>query len=378
MYTLRLILVTLATLFMCIPHNRTADLRREIQASMDKNGAVGVSVAVVRGDSLCFVESFGVNPDYIHPEAADTIASDGIFRIASVSKTFVATAIMQLVENGLIDLDGDINNYLGYEVRNPRFSDSPITVRMLLGHRSSMTDYQYKKNRNSLSMFYEENPDLPSFFLESKPGKKYNYSNYGYNLLGAIVEKVSGKRFDVYVDEMILKPLGLEGSFNVESVDAGRLVRAYRYNKTRDRFEKSPEMFKSVTKELDGYVLGKSTALFAPCGGLKLSAKDLAKYMMMHMNGGSLNGVRVLSEESEKQMQTTFPGSKYGLGFHHASFGMKDKDFIGHQGGADGVYSSMFFNSEEKCGFVIICNGCKTGHDFDTEMLKILYRHFIS
>lgn len=361
----------------CKGQNSLEGLRKKISEIMQSNEAIGVSVAVVKDNQLCFHESFGYNPDYQNPENRKPIKSDDIFRIASISKTFVATAIMQLVEKKKIDLDADINKYLNYSVRNPYYPQVPITVRMLLNHRSSITDYQYGKYRNSLAMFKPDSPNMKFFFENYKPGTKYKYSNYGYSLLGAIIECVSHVRFDEYIESSILTPLGISGSYNVSKVDSSKFVWAYQYNEKSRKFVKSSQMYKPFRKEIKEYRLGESTALFAPSGGMKLSVPDLAKYMMMHMNYGTYHGVGILSKESEEQLWEVGPGVKYGLGFQHASFKLKGVDLIGHQGGAYGIHSTMFFNPKEKYGFIVICNGCNSGHTLDTEILKELYYHFI-
>jgi len=186
--------------------------------------AIGMSVAVVKDGAICYQDAFGFNPDYLHPDRKDSIKKDGLFRIASISKTFVATAVMQLVDQGLVNLDSDINQYLPFAVRNPRYPQTPITVRMLLSHRSGLTDYQYGKNRNSLVAFASGGKeDLKPFFQEYKPGRRFKYSNTGYNLLGAIIENVSKERFDRYIASHILNPLGIKAGYNVSDLDAANM-----------------------------------------------------------------------------------------------------------------------------------------------------------
>jgi len=377
---LKLFLVALATIvvFSCKGQNVCEKLHSRICDLMKKSDAIGASVIAVKDNMICYQESFGYNPDYNDSVKRNPIKSDDIFRIASISKTFVATAIMQLVEKRLINLDEDINRYLNFNVRNPRFPESPITVRMLLNHHSSITDYQYEKYRNSLAIFNPKTgKEINSLFENYKPGTKYKYSNYGYNLLGAIVENVSQVRFDEYIEKNILTPLGIYGGYNVSKIDSIRFIWAYHYDKKRKKYTKSPQMYKPFIKETNNYILGESTALFSPAGGMKLSVPDLAKYMMMHMNYGTYNGVRILTKESEEELWKVGSKTKYGMGFMHANFKLKGVDLIGHQGGAYGIHSTMFFNPEEKYGFIVVCNGCNSGHTLDTEILKELYYCFI-
>lgn len=372
---LKVFFVVWAIIFSCpckaqkvseILHSRISELMKEYDA-------IGLSVLAVKDNKICYQESFGYNDS----EKRTLIKNDDIFRIASVSKTFVATAIMQLVEKGEIRLDDDISQYLNFKIRNPYYPQDPITVRMLLNHHSSITDYQYGKHRNSLAMFRPDSPNLKFFFGNYKPGVKYKYSNYGYSLLGAIIENVTKERFDTYIDNNILIPLGIrDGSYNVSKVDSSKFVWAYQYNEKNRKFVKSSQMYKPFRKEIREYKLGESTAVFAPAGGMKLSVPDLAKYMMMHMNYGTYNGVKILTRESE-ELLWKITSNKYGLGFAHSSCGLKGVDMIGHQGGAYGIHSEMFFNPRDKYGFIVICNGNNSGHALGSQIIRELYNYFI-
>lgn len=361
----------------CSGSKSIEQLQVRINELMAGYEAIGLSVAVVKDGTICYQEAFGFNPDYLHPDRRDSIGKDDLFRIASISKTFVATAIMQLVEKGLVNLDSDINQYLPFAVRNPRYPQTPITVRMLLSHRSGLTDYQYGKNRNNLEAFATGGKEgLKPFFQEYKPGRKYKYCNIGFNLLGAIIESVSKERFDRYIANHILNPLGIKAGYNVSDLDAAKLVRAYRYNEKQKKFAASPQMYKSIDDKMESYRLGYDAALFSPAGGMKISVPDLAKYMLMHIGCGELDGVRIINKELEEMMWKPVT-RRYGLGFMHANFNLKGVDMIGHQGGAYGIHSEMFFSPEGKYGFIVICNGCKGGHQLDSEILRELYHHFI-
>lgn len=355
------------------------DLHSRITSLMKKAESIGLSVAVVKNNEIVYYNSFGYNPDYNNPDARKPIGRNDLFRIASVSKTFVTTAIFQLIEKGKIKLDGDVNDYLKYKIRNPKYPDTPITVRMLLRHRSSITDAKYSTYRDKLDVFFSpDNEDYKAMFIDSKPGTKYEYTNYGYNLLGAIIENVSGKKFDEYIDENILKPLGINGSYNVSKLDRKKFVWAMNYSESRKAFTKSAPMFNPFTEEMKNYQLGKSTALFAPAAGMKISVPDLAKYMMMHMNYGTYNGVQILSKETEQLMQTRASANTvFGIGFYHSRFGIKDLDLVGHNGSSYGVHSEMFFDPEKKVGFVVVCNGCNSGHKLNEEVIRVLYNAFI-
>src|SRR5690606_34741803 len=137
------------------------------------------------------------------------------------------------------------------------------------------------------------------------------------------------------------------------------------------------------SEEIKNYTLGYSTPIFSPTGGMKISAKDLAQYMIMHMNYGSSNGKTIISERSSKLMQTpVLESSNYGLALNVKDNYIQGEKMVGHTGSAYGLFSNMYFQPEEKFGFVIITNGTKP--NYTDEFLSILhatanilYEHFI-
>ena len=138
-------------------------------------------------------------------------------------------------------------------------------------------------------------------------------------------------------------------------------------------------------ENLNNYVLGFSTPALHPADGMIISSYDLAQFMLMHMNGGQYkNENRIISDESEKEMRQIADGNKdYGLGFVHAHYNfIPGIDLIGMTGGARGMHTAMYFNPEEKYGFVVFCNGCNSAFAYDGGLNKLvvkeLYKTFIS
>ena len=350
---------------------------------MSDYDAIGASVVVVKDNKICYQQTFGYNPDYKDTTLRKPIPENGIYWLASVSKTFISTAIMQLVEKRKIRLDDDVNKYLKFTVRNPNYPDIPITVRMLLCHRSSLNDSQYGW---TLKMLESDNENYAKNYNDYKPGKKYEYCNLGYNLLGAIIEGVTNMRFDEYIYNNICKPLGIEGSFNLAQMDSTKLVRTYMYNKEKKKYyvDKSIYNYQYVRKSLDDYELGKSTACLSPAGGMRITATDLAKWMMVHMNYGKLNGKRVIKKNTELQMWD-FSAYKQNYAFAFSKYKkiVKGESFMGMTGHSHGVNSVMVFNPEKKYGFIVITNGYKPTTNksrlssLARELVRPLYRYFI-
>lgn len=350
-----------------------------INEIMDEYEAIGVSVVLVKENKISFTKSFGYKPNYEMPAARDSIRKDDISWIASISKTFVATAIMQLVESGLVSLDDDVNKYLNFKVTNPYYPDTPITIRMLLCHISSLNGKMLINDFDQLSA--DLNKDYRKYYLEKKPGSIYSYCNTGYLVLSAIIEKAAGVRFDEFIDQHIMKPLNLYGGFDVTRLDSSRFIKTRYYNKKTKKFINVKSTYIYDKNKIDHYVLGKSTpCLYAP-GGMKISVTDLAKFMLMHMNNGLYNGARLISDESEKEMRKVQNGKSYGLALAHYNNILQGKELIGMTGGSRGIHSVMFFHPEEKYGFIVVCYGCTStstnGIQMNREIVREMYNHFI-
>ena len=155
------------------------------------------------------------NPQKNHP-----FTRKSRFRVASVSKMFTVFTIMQLVEQGKLNLDDDVSKYLGFTLRNPHYPDTPITVRMLASHQSSLRDGKIYSIPPQMGLqeffrkdgkFYEDGAHFAPAGQE--PGKYFAYSNLNYGLLGTIIEKVTGERFDQYQKNHILKQPDIKADY---------------------------------------------------------------------------------------------------------------------------------------------------------------------
>jgi CubicO group peptidase (beta-lactamase class C family) len=170
---------------------------------MEEAPVTGLSVAVVKNNRIIYTHAFGVKDR----ETNSPLTTDCLFRIASISKSFSATSIMQLVENKKISLDDDVSDLMGFKVRNPKFPETVITLRLLLSHLSSINDSQGYFTLDAINP--EKNKDWAKCYNNYEPGKGYQYCNLNFNMVGTIIEKYSGERFDQYVKQHILDPLGL-------------------------------------------------------------------------------------------------------------------------------------------------------------------------
>ena len=356
------------------------EFEKDMEAYIAEIDAPGITCAVVKDNKVIYHHNFGVK-DLATKEPVDDAT---LWRIASISKSFTATSLLQLVEQGKVSLTDDVSDLLGFKVRNPKYPDVPITLEMLLSHTSSINDSQGYWTTIDII-----NPDINTSagacYNDYAPGSGgYEYCNLNLNLAGTILERVSGERFDQYVVNHVLKPLGLYGGYCVDSLDKARFAHLYDWDAEAGQYvDNYDEAYAPRSEKVANYKMGHDALIFSPTGGMKISGLDLARYMTMHMNYGTTpDGVRIISEESSRNMQT--PRSEpehYGLNLWLDDHFVPGVTLVGHTGGAYGLRSAMFFHPDEKYGFVVICSGAHYPEGMDDNVLEgsiiRMYRHFI-
>ncbi|RYD78139.1 MAG: class A beta-lactamase-related serine hydrolase [Sphingobacteriales bacterium] len=369
------LLLLSCSMYFSIAAQDNAALR--LEQLMKETPVMGLSVAVIKNNKPVYTEAFGLK----NAASKVPLETSDIFRIASISKSFVATSIMQLVEKKKLKLDDDVSELVGFKVRNPKFPETVITLKMLLSHRSSLNDSRGYFVLDSLNPAKTANWE--KCYNNYEPGKGYQYCNFNFNMAGAIIEKYSGERFDHYVKKHILDPLKLYGGYNVDDLDSSRLASIYEYKTDSAIFVWAPGAYASRKPVLVNYQLGYSTPVFSPTGGMKISAEGLAKYMTMHMNYGKPKGKRILKKASAQLMQTA-PDTlnQYGLALLRIKTLIPGETMVGHTGSAYGLHSAMFFEPDKKFGIVVISNGCHPAYAdaFVTVIKKtinILYEELI-
>ena len=334
-----------------------------IQEVMQQYECVGMTAVIIKDGEVIYDKAFG----YKDLDTKEPLTTSHMMRIASISKSFTATGLMRQVEQGIISLDDDISDLIGFQIRNPHHPEVPITLRMILSHTASFRDPENYSTLDHLNPAISG--DCADTYYDYKPGEGYNYSNLGLNLAGTILEKVTNIRFDQYIRDSIILPLGLEGGHNIDMLDSSRIASLYNYR--NGAYVKSPA-YGSVAHRLNNYTMGYSAPIFSPTGGVKISTQDLAQYMKMHMNYGELNGVRIMSEESAKTMQTpvwmlqhTHPWEdQYGLCLQefvdfidNPKYNIPGNYPIGHTGDAYGLRSIIIWSPAEGWGIAAMTNG---------------------
>jgi CubicO group peptidase (beta-lactamase class C family) len=321
--------------------------------------------------------------------AGRRLTVDDPARIASVSKLVVAIGVMRLVEQGTLDLDRDVSDYLGWRLRNPAFPDRPITLRLLLSHRSSLKD-DIEYWAIPLGTSLEQTLANPiAFDPAHAPGTWFHYSNLGFPVIASVMEKASGERFDALMARLVLRPLDLSACFNWSACGEGAIARAVVLTAPdgtvlRDDLGGRPPACPVLAPngcDLSAYRLGDNGALFSPQGGLRISVRDLTVIGRMLMAGGMHGRERILSQASVATLTTplwTFDGTNgvtedgfycaYGLAVQRlpiAQAGCRDDLFgrsramLGHAGDAYGVRSGLWIDPARHVGiaFFATANG---------------------
>lgn len=364
------------------------EIQNQLLQYMEECHTVGMSVILVKGDKIVYQNALG----YQDLDTKEPLEINDIFRIASISKSFSAASILQLQEAGKINLDDDVNKYLPFSLRNPRFPDIPITVKQLLSHNSSMRDFagaSWYRDDRFVNPAKTSQDTIAKMFFEYAPGWGFKYCNRALNLMGMVIESASGERFDNYVRQHILLPMGIEAAgFNLDSLDKTRFVKLYKYNKKSGELEKGAGYVPTNEKKIANgtYKPVIDGCYWSPTGGMKISAPDLAKWMMtLRDNGIAPNGTRILTEESALKMKSpvTPPDAAkkwqyYCLNLFWQPNMIEGRTLIGHTGSAQGLKSCMFFDKDSDWGVVCICsseNG-ETGINAegkDTGVVKVYY-----
>jgi CubicO group peptidase (beta-lactamase class C family) len=222
------------------------------------------------------------------------VTADDPVRVASVSKLVVALGVMRLVDAGTLDLDRDVSDYLGWRLRNPEFPDQPISLRMLLSHTAGVrdgNDYRVPLGKTVRAAMTNPKAWDPRY----SPATYFTYSNLNYPIVGSIMERATGERFDALMQRLVLKPLGVEACFNWPTCSDARVARAVvlyhvngsvRNDDLKGKQPPCPVFTESPGCDLTGYQPGDNGALFSPQGGLRISARDLAKIGQMLLNDG--------------------------------------------------------------------------------------------
>lgn len=222
------------------------------------------------------------------------VGVDDPVRIASISKLMVGIGVMRLAEAGTLHLDTDVAFWLGHPVRNPHFPDVPITLRLLLSHRSSLKDeIDYAIPLGTT--LQQALSDPKAWDAEHAPGTFFRYGNINYPVIASVMEKATGERFDQLMARLVFEPLKIDACFNWTTCSDGAVARAVVLRNEKGEVRRDdlggrrPDclvLAPDPVCDLTGYRLGSNGALFSPQGGARISAAGLARIGQLLLRGG--------------------------------------------------------------------------------------------
>ena len=310
-----------------------------IPSQLRNRNIAGAVVAVVKDGQVLFQKGYG----YADVEEKKPVLPDEtLFRPGSISKLFTATAVMQLIEQGKLDLDRDVNDYLDFPI--PKTYPEPVTLRQLLTHTGGFEDtlknlfVAHQNNLKPLRTYLVN--EMPARIFP--PGKIPSYSNYGFTLAGYIVERVSGEKFAHYVENHIFKPLGMNNSTFDQPLPpqlASQMSKGYL------SASKKPRDFEWVQA--------------APAGALTTTAADMTRFMLAFLQDGAVDGVSILKPETVRQMETRqfeFHPTLPGLDITFMEYLIDPVRIIAHGGDTVYFHSDMILLPDAHFGYFLSYN----------------------
>ncbi len=342
-----------------------AELDERLREGVAGRAAPAISVAIVGREGAGVVRAEGLR----NLASGAPAGPDTVFAWFSVTKIVTATAVMQLVDQGRVDLDRPVREYVpSFRVESPHGGE--VTVRHLLSHTSGLA------NPIPVSWIHgagEPGPDLDEMTarllarharLQFAPGARFAYSNLGYLVLGQLVERVSGERYPAYVKRHVLEPLGCtHAGFAAAGVDvATGYTRTWSAMGVAGRFLIEERFLGEETKGFTA--LRPFLVDGAPYGGLAGSARDLGRLVAAHLRGGELDGHRILSEASALAMRTPQRDARgralpVGLGWRLGE--VDGEPYAYHQGGGVGFKSEL--RLYPRLGYGVAVVGSETSFD---------------
>src|SRR6266542_2540057 len=325
------------------PDDVEAFLDGIVPLQLARDDIAGATIAVVKDGKVLFARGYG----YADIKGKKPVSADEtLFRPGSVSKLFTWTAVMQLTEQGKLDLDRDVNGYLDFRI--PDAFGKPITLKNLLTHTPG-----FEEQIKDLFSIDSAPPQLGQYLKTHiprrifPPGTIPAYSNYGASLAGYIVERVSGRPFNEYINENIFKPLGMTHSTFVQPL---------------------PAAFSSQMSS--GYKLGSDdpkpfeVVNVPPAGSLSSSAADMARFIIAHLQDGQFGGDRILRPETARLMHSrlfALDDAANGMAYGFYEESRNGHRIIGHGGDTQYFHSDLHLVLDAGVGFFVSYNSAGRG-----------------
>lgn len=299
----------------------------------------GIAIGVVRQNEIVYARAFG----YSNCDTGEPLSIHSLFHMASISKTFVVTAVMQLVEQGKIDLDAALVDYLPYFRMSGPYQD--ITIRQILSHISGMPDVRENKwdhpvnHQRALEQYVRS---LASETMVGVPGDRFYYSNMAFDCLGEVVARVSGMPFEKYIEKRVLDPIGMEAS-------------SFLKPESLPRTWASPHRRVITSRPWDQYPYNR---MHGPSSTMHSSVVEMCRWAMTNMNRGSYGKQRILESSTydllwEPVLRVT---GEWEIGLCWFMRNFKNAQTIWHSGGDTGFSTVIEMIPDHSMAVVVLCN----------------------
>lgn len=334
-----------------------------IEAIAAQYHVTGLSLAVFDSEGVWYRQACG----YAVLEPQQPATTQTLFRVASISKAVTALLMLDLAEQGKLQLDADLSDYVGLTLRNPNYPELTVTARQLLTHTAGFIDsgvYEQAVARNSLPQL---STVLPSCYASYPPGGGYYYSNFGMGLAAGVVEGAAGQRFLEYSRERLFAPMAADAAYSYTDIADKQLVA----NLYKDgELSADPRQWRTMNAKYIYLPLGQLYGLGQ--GDLIITADNLARIASV-MAGNTVPDMPLTPTATTIQLMNTVqyelldapdaPATEIrrGLGTQITDNLLDDRRMVGHQGNAYGSISGMFWDPELRCGFVLLTNGADGG-----------------
>lgn len=340
----------------------TDDMQSFFASLFAKADPVGGVALVAEGDEITFALPYG------RMGGGQDVTADTVFKVASVTKLISAIGVLQLAEQKGVALDTPLAVILGAPIANPYFPDTPVTLRQVMSHTSSLSESAAYARAPRWANITKED----GYFKRTAPGAAYEYANLNGGILGAVIEQLSGQSLNTYMAEHVFGPLGINAAYSAALLpDSSRLSATYSTN--GDVYMSANNYLKNDASFDD--TCNPSAHYRTSVGSLYISASGLLKLGMMLANEGEIDGVHILNAATVHEMeldQRVLPGSTvtgespYGLNLYRFAAG-DGTLWYGHQGRWEGMTADLFYEKGSRTVLLLILNGGKkaTGREIN-------------
>ncbi len=360
-----IVLLVMLLTVLCVPaHAQELSMDERVDEVFRSMKTVGGAFVVAQHGDIVYDRYYGEQQKTTHVP----VTENTYFRCASVTKLVTGIGLMKMMEAGILDPDEDISTYLGYTVRNKRFMDTPITLRMLMSHTAGLVENASFGRKSSIlsDMLDVQKKAGANFKKAVRPGSEYAYSNFGAGITGAIVESVTGMDVSSYMRETLFAPLGIDAAYSVTQLAQPEYIAA--------TYKKDGSLYAAPSYMLRQEYVQEATPdthYRVTIGSLLIRPRDLAKLGIALCGDGTVDGVRVLNEESILAMRQEHSLETDGITADspYTFFTIRQDTLFdglrvyGHQGTDEGIVCNLYVEPENALVIAVMTNGCKSNRE---------------